>query len=46
MGAMLYLLSLFLTHRGLFEAFSMEHLSGYGGLIFFSLRIPNSDEYV
>jgi STE24 endopeptidase len=39
LGAMLCLLSLFLTHRGLFEAFSMEHLSVYGGLIFFSLLL-------
>ncbi len=39
MGAVLYLLSLFLTHRGLFEAFYMEHVSVYGGLVFFSLLL-------
>lgn len=38
-GIVLYLLSLFISHRGLFEAFSMEHVSVYGGLVFFSLLL-------
>ena len=38
-GIVLYLLSVFVSHRGLFEAFSMEYLSVYGGLIFFSLLL-------
>ncbi|RMI15140.1 MAG: M48 family peptidase [Calditrichaeota bacterium] len=37
MGVMFYLLSIFLTHRGLFEAFFMEHMSVYAGLIFFAM---------
>jgi STE24 endopeptidase len=37
MGLMFYLLSLFLSHRGLFEAFYMDHMSVYAGLIFFGM---------
>lgn len=36
-GVMFYLLSLFLTHPGLFEAFYMQQPSIYAGLIFFAL---------
>ncbi len=36
-GVMFYLLSLFLSHEGLFQAFSMEHSSTYSGLVFFGL---------
>lgn len=36
-GLTFYLLSLFLGHRGLFEAFSMDHMSIYAGLLFFAL---------
>ena len=36
-GVMLYLLSIFLSHRGLFDAFAMEHPSTYSGLVFFGL---------
>ena len=37
MGLVFYLLSLFLSHEGLFDAFYMAHMSVYAGLIFFSM---------
>jgi len=37
MGIMFYLLSIFLTHQGLFDAFYMDHTSIYAGLIFFGM---------
>ncbi len=37
MGVMFYLVSIFLTHKGLFDAFYMEQGSIYVGLIFFGL---------
>jgi len=39
MGVMLFLLSIFLGHQGLFDAFYMEHTSTYAGLIFFGLLL-------
>ncbi len=36
-GIMFYLLSIFLSHRGLFDAFYMEQPSIYAGLIFFGM---------
>lgn len=36
-GVMFFLLSLFLTEEGLFEAFYMEEMSVYAGLIFFGM---------
>tara|TARA_Y100001978_G_C23659201_1_gene417717 strand:- start:393 stop:1454 length:1062 start_codon:yes stop_codon:yes gene_type:complete len=36
-GAVFYLLSLFLDSKGLFDAFGMEHMSVYAGLVFFTL---------
>jgi STE24 endopeptidase len=36
-GAMLYLLSIFISHAGLFAAFGMERGSVYAGMIFFGL---------
>ncbi len=36
-GVMFYLLSIFLGHKGLFEAFYMEQMSTYAGLIFFGM---------
>ncbi|MEN8135848.1 MAG: M48 family metallopeptidase [Thermodesulfobacteriota bacterium] len=36
-GVMLYLLSIFVSHPGLFAAFHMEHSSIYAGMIFFGL---------
>ncbi len=37
MGVMFYLLSIFLNHKGLFDAFYMESMSTYAGLIFFGM---------
>ncbi len=37
MGVMFYLISIFLTHQGLFDAFYMDHRSVYAGFIFFGL---------
>ena len=37
MGIMLYLLSLFISYPGLFDAFYMPHKSVYAGLIFFGM---------
>ncbi|MFQ5752007.1 MAG: M48 family metalloprotease, partial [bacterium] len=37
MGVMFYLLSVFISHRGLFEAFYMKNVSIYAGLIFFGM---------
>jgi len=36
-GVVFYLLSIFLTHQGLFHAFYMEQSSVYAGLIFFGM---------
>ncbi len=36
-GIMFYLLSIFLSHKGLFDAFYMDQISVYTGLIFFGL---------
>ena len=36
-GVMFYLLSIFISHRGLFDAFYMEHISIYAGFIFFAM---------
>ncbi len=36
-GVIFYLLSVFLTHAGLFDAFGMERTSTYAGLIFFGM---------
>lgn len=36
-GVMFYLLSIFLSHKGLFDAFYMQHMSVYAGLIFFGM---------
>jgi STE24 endopeptidase len=36
-GLVFFLLSIFLTHRGLFDAFGMEEMSVYAGLVFFGL---------
>lgn len=37
MGVMFYLLSIFLNHKGLFDAFYMKEMSIYAGLIFFGM---------
>ncbi len=36
-GVMFYLLSIFLSHQGLFDAFYMDQMSIYAGLIFFGM---------
>jgi STE24 endopeptidase len=36
-GVMFYLLSIFLTHRGLFDTFFMQDMSIYAGLLFFGM---------
>ena len=36
-GILFYLLSLFINSKGLFEAFRMDHISVYAGLVFFAL---------
>ena len=37
MGIMFYLLSIFMNHKGLFDAFYMQDMSIYTGLIFFGM---------
>ena len=37
MGVVFYLLSIFISHPGLFEAFFMDYQSVYAGLIFFGM---------
>jgi STE24 endopeptidase len=37
MGIIFFLISIFLTQKGLFDAFYMEHMSIYTGLIFFGM---------
>ncbi len=37
MGVLFWLLSIFISHPGLFEAFGMQHQSLYAGLLFFGL---------
>ena len=39
MGIMLYLLSIFVSHKGLFDAFFMEQTSIHAGLIFFGMLL-------
>jgi len=46
MGIMFYLLSLFLSYQGLFDAFYMERKSVYAGLIFFSMLYSPIDFFV
>jgi STE24 endopeptidase len=36
-GVLFYLLSIFITHQGLFDAFYMDQMSIYAGLIFFGM---------
>jgi len=36
-GVLFYLLSIFISHKGLFDAFYMDHMSIYCGLIFFGM---------
>jgi STE24 endopeptidase len=43
MGLMLFLLSLFISYQGLFDAFYMEQKSVYAGLIFFAMLFAPLD---
>ena len=36
-GLLFFLLSVFLSHKGLFDAFYMDHMSTYAGLLFFGM---------
>ena len=46
MGIMLYLLSLFITYNGLFDAFFMQQNSVYAGLIFFAMLYTPLDFFI
>jgi STE24 endopeptidase len=46
MGFMLYLLSLFISYPGLFEAFYMPRTSVYAGLIFFAMLYSPLDFFI
>ncbi len=46
MGAIFYLLSIFLSHEGLFASFFMEHISVYAGLIFFGMLYSPIDFFL
>lgn len=45
-GILFYLLSLFISYQGLFDAFYMDHLSVYAGLIFFALLYSPLDLFI
>jgi STE24 endopeptidase len=45
-GAMFYLLSFFISYPGLFDAFYMENVSVYGGLVFFALLFTPVDFFL
>jgi STE24 endopeptidase len=45
-GLMLYLLSIFISYQGLFDAFYMQRTSVYGGLIFFAMLYSPLDFFI
>jgi STE24 endopeptidase len=45
-GLMLYLLSLFISYQGLFDAFYMNNMSVYAGLIFFAMLYSPLDFFM
>jgi STE24 endopeptidase len=45
-GLMLFLLSRFISYAGLFDAFYMQHISVYAGLIFFAMLYAPIDFFV
>ncbi len=45
-GLMLFLLSLFISYRGLFDAFYMDHKSVYAGMIFFAMLYSPLDFFI
>ena len=46
MGLIFFLMSLFISHQGLFDAFFMEQKSIYAGLIFFSIIYSSLDFFI
>jgi STE24 endopeptidase len=46
MGFVFFLISLFISHEGLFHAFFMENVSIYAGLIFFSMLYSPIDLFI
>ena len=46
MGFIFYLISIFISHEGLFHAFFMEEISIYAGLIFFGMLYSPIDLFV
>jgi STE24 endopeptidase len=46
MGIMLYLLSIFISYQGLFDAFFMPQKSVYAGLIFFAMLYSPLDFFI
>lgn len=46
MGLMLFLLSVFISYQGLFDAFYMQHMSVYAGLIFFAMLYSPLDFFI
>ncbi len=46
MGIMFFVLSFFISYRGLFEAFSMNEISVYAGLIFFGILYSPIDFFL
>ncbi len=45
-GLMLFLLSLFISYQGLFDAFYMDHKSVYAGMIFFAMLYSPLDFFI
>ncbi len=46
MGFIFYLISIFISHQGLFHAFFMKEISIYAGLIFFSMLYSPIDLFI
>jgi len=46
MGVVFFLISIFISHKGLFSAFFMENISIYAGLIFFSMLYSPIDLFI
>ncbi len=46
MGIVFFLLSIFLSHRELFDAFFMEHMSVYAGVIFFGMLFAPAEFFL
>lgn len=46
MGIMFYILSVFISHKGLFDAFYMQNISVYAGLVFFGFLYAPVDFFV